>query len=45
MNKTQKALGGLGEKGRGKGPGGYNGTTMWLLHRLSDPYDLSLLIM
>lgn len=45
MNKTQKALQGFGERGRGKGPGGYNSTTMWLLYCVSDTYDLILLIM
>lgn len=45
MNKTQKALWGLGERGRGKGPGGYNSMTMWLLHPLSDTDNLNPLIM
>lgn len=45
MNKTQKALWGLGERGRGKGPGGYNSMTMWLLYPLSDTDNLNPLIM
>lgn len=43
--QKQKALWGLGERGRGKGPGGYNSVTMWLLHRLSDTDSLNPLIM
>jgi len=45
VNKTQKALWVLGERGRGKGPGGYNSTTMCLLDCVSDAYGLGLLIM